>query len=94
MSVPIGGGTPVTLASGGYRLAGIALDATTVYWTSADTHSVCGPDGAVMKVLLGGGTLTTIASGQDASSLAVDATSVYWPNGRGPDGTVVKFTPK
>jgi hypothetical protein len=58
----------------------IAVDATSVYWTTNTT---------VMKVPIGGGTSITLASGQDSSGsgnlgidtgIAVDATSVYWTN--------------
>jgi hypothetical protein len=37
MKVPIGGGTPTVLASGQTGAASIAVDATSVYWTDADT---------------------------------------------------------
>jgi hypothetical protein len=42
-----------------FSLVGIAVDATSVYWTN----------GAVMTVPLGGGTSTTLASGQQPSTM-------------------------
>ena len=54
MKVPLGGGSPTTLASGQYFMD-IAVDATSVYWMAGS---------AVMKVPLGGGSPTTLAFGQ------------------------------
>ena len=53
---------------------GVAVDATTVYWTN---HV----GGTVQSVPTGGGTVTPLASGQSgAGGIAVDANSVYWAN--------------
>lgn len=41
-TVPLDGGTPISLASG-YGAAGIAVDATSVYWVNAVSISVSGP---------------------------------------------------
>jgi len=83
MKMPIGGGTPTTLASAQYELQGdIAVDATNVYWTSWGNRTASGNTGTVMKVPIGGGTLTTLASGQpQPTPITVDATSVYWTDG-------------
>ena len=70
-------GCLATLASGQDQPGGIAVDATSVYWTTNYSNVV----GTVMKVPIGGGTPTTLASGQDyPGPIAVDATSVYWNN--------------
>jgi hypothetical protein len=75
MKVPLGGGTPETLASvGAYN---IVLDATSVYWIG---------ETGVMKMPLDGGAVTTLASGSYGyvtEALAVDATNVYWSPGPG-----------
>jgi len=85
MKVPLAGGTPTPIASGQVGPQRIAVDSTSVYWTTSTT---------VMKAPLGGGTLTTLASGQDrAFAIAVDSRSVYWTTINS-TGTVMKATPK
>ncbi len=69
--------TLVTLASGQGAPYAIAVDSTSVYWS---TYGIFGQNnGTVMKVPLNGGVPITLASGQGApASIAVDSTSVYW----------------
>jgi hypothetical protein len=85
MKVARAGGTPTTIATGQNFPAGIAVDATNVYWTN-------NLDGTIMKAPLAGGTPTVIASGQSFPfGIAVDGTNVYWTNnGTNNGGTVMK----
>jgi hypothetical protein len=71
LALPVGGGTPSTLATAQSAASCIVLDATNLYWGD-DSASV------VVQVPLVGGTATTLASSVSPSNLAVDTTSVYW----------------
>jgi hypothetical protein len=74
MQAPIGGGTPITLASPVDGPWGIADDSTNVYYTAYG-------GGRVHKVPKGGGTNTVLASGPNGPvGIAVGPQTVYWAN--------------
>jgi hypothetical protein len=76
MSVPLGGGTPTTLASEQNSFSAIVVDAKSVYWTAENP-----PVSGVLKVPLEGGTPTTLVSVRGgAHNIALDATSLYFSN--------------
>jgi len=86
LSVPTGGGSPVTLVPAGGGSQAMAIDETNVYYGEV----------AVMKVPLGGGTPTTLAAATAQATIegiAVDANNVYWTEAGGSGGgTVMKTT--
>jgi hypothetical protein len=72
MQVPIEGGTPTVLSSGGQDPSFLVIDEASVYWTDVE-------QGTVLKVPIGGGTITTLAAKQfQPTFLAVDGANVYW----------------
>jgi hypothetical protein len=70
--MPVGGGSPDTLASWPpFEPTAMAVDGTSVYWASAD--------GTLRKVPIGGGTPAILTVGPPyPSHIALDATSLYW----------------
>jgi len=101
------GGTPTTLGSrspdcppssmvGAASLTGLAIDATSVYWTDYGC-------GTVMRAPLDGGEPVTLASTATVdraigvselaqpNDIVVDAKSAYWTD---ENGWVLKLTPK
>jgi hypothetical protein len=85
MKAPKAGGTPVALTPMDHQFfslptAGLAVDATTVYFTSGPPAGTSGVD----AVPSGGGAVTLLAAGPQPSSggpIAIDATRVYWADG-------------
>jgi hypothetical protein len=73
MKVPLGGGTPVALATGQDALTAIAVGGSHVYWTTASS---------LMSVPIDGGTSVEVASWKAGAvagdGMVVDGTSVYW----------------
>jgi hypothetical protein len=83
VKVAVGGGNPVTLATG--PAEAIAVNASTVYFTGA---------GSIMAVPIDGGTVTTLVTGQSfvPPDIALDGDEVYWSNrgSQGGPGAVMK----
>jgi hypothetical protein len=85
MSVPIGGGTPATIASGQQNAGGVAVDATGVYWAN-------GGQGTVLRHEHGATTMPEVLiSGQiKPYAVVLDASWVYFTSAYG-GGTVQKI---
>jgi hypothetical protein len=76
LRAPVGGGSPVTLASNQFYPNAIAVDGANVYWTTGE-----GGGGTVMEVPINGGPVVTLASGQAyPTGIAINNTRVYWVN--------------
>jgi hypothetical protein len=83
------GGAPVAVESSIPAPAGLAADATGVYWTSQGGYSDCFADGKVFRLAPDAGAPTVIASGQlQPLGITVQNGTVYWVNdGLPPDPT-------
>jgi hypothetical protein len=76
MKVPIGGGTPVTIATGDSYPAGIAVDPSNAYYTMQFNQ---GPFYTINSVALDGGSVSTLADNQNSAlAIASGAGTVYW----------------
>jgi hypothetical protein len=76
MSVPVAGGTPITVATAQGSPEAIAVKGSDLYWVN---NADCSGKGAVMRSTLDGGALTTLVPDQiQPSSIAVDDKNVYW----------------
>jgi hypothetical protein len=75
-TAPLGArGTGTTLVANQVRPDGVAIDATSIYWTTNN------PTGTVMKVAKTGGTAVTLADKQaNPHSIVVAGGFVYWTN--------------
>jgi len=72
VTMPIAGGTPRILVSSSWSLEGIAIDSTTIYYSTYG-------GGSIMTLPLGGGVPSTFASGLERPiGVAVDALNLYY----------------
>ena len=77
LKAPLQGGSPRTLATSTGETAGIAVDSSAVYFTTASSSF----DGLVSKVLLDGTGEQTLASAQgDPLGVAINGSTVFWAN--------------
>jgi hypothetical protein len=75
VTVPIAGGTPVTLAADSQGAHGMAIDGTSVYWTDEATSSV-------EKIAKAGpASVPTVLASVLGTGIAVDGTNVYFATG-------------
>jgi hypothetical protein len=81
-AMPVDGGVPMPIATMQNQPGGVAVDGSTLYWTTVS-------GGTVMKAALPSGPAVLLAWGQaDPTFIAVGGTYVYWSNPV--EGTVVK----
>ncbi len=76
--VPIGGGSPLAVASGFSNTVTLKVDSGNVYATVSPAN---GPIGSVIRAPAGGGAAVTLATSQnDPWGMAIDDACVYWAN--------------
>jgi hypothetical protein len=93
LQMPLGGGSPVTLASSVVGVSSIAVDDTDVYWTQYGTQNANYMNGAVNRTPIGGGATTPVATQQQyCRDVVLDSTHLYWfDNSAGLPGTIMKL---
>ena len=75
MSIPVGGGTPATLASSGINPGSIATDGTHIYWSNWSNLT----GSRISKIPVGGGSPTVLAQSDGIEEeMVIDATHAYW----------------
>jgi sugar lactone lactonase YvrE len=91
--IPVGGGAPVTLASGlNQDVDALAVGNQNAYWVDSEYNAT---GGILSSVPLGGGSTTTLLAGGTVQNVgwavALDSTSVYWADAAA--GWLMKVTP-
>lgn len=67
--------TPTAIAEHQSMPTGIAVDATSIFWTNGNQQ---GTGGSVMRAPLSGGAPTQVGQSANPGAIAVDTTMVYW----------------
>ena len=70
------GGAPSALVSNQNEVGGLAIDSSSIYWTTTGSSPL---SGTVMMMPLGGGAATTLASGRAyPSQIVTVGSTLYW----------------
>ena len=81
-SMPLAGGAVTLLAGGLANPGGLAVNATTAYWTESGSYSGCClvmGAGSVRKIPLSGGSAATAVAGLDKpGAISLDGASIAW----------------
>jgi hypothetical protein len=94
VKAPVGGGTPVTLASSQDWPTGLAIDSQNVYWVNTGSGM---NDGEIVVVPIAGGTPATLVySGVNPTGLALTSTGILWTDtgATGYPGQILEISPK